>query len=289
MQHMLKIPFETPVQVLHLPVFEKYGVEVSIKRDDMIHPFISGNKWRKLKYVLEDAQQQNKSLLVSFGGAYSNHLLALACAGASIGFKTVGFVRGDAVSNPMLSLCRMFGMQLNFLDRESYTDKRKVFDQQFGENTSAYFIDEGGRGMLAVKGCEEIIPKDLDVNRVICAVGTGTTLAGIARAVGQMQGVAEGICVLKGAQEMDLEIAQMAGFPVKVHHSFHCGGYAKSNPELIDWIQDVASRTGILFDQVYTGKMLLAIKHLTEQGYYKRGERLLLIHTGGLMGLLSRL
>lgn len=286
---MFEIPFETPVQVLHMPVFDSFGVEVSIKRDDMIHPFISGNKWRKLKYVLKDAQLQDKSILVSFGGAYSNHLLALASAGASFGFKTVGFVRGEAVNNPMLSLCNMFGMQLNFVSRDNYTDKRKLFDQNFGENLEAYFIDEGGRGMFAVKGCEEILAQQVDFDRVICAVGTGTTLAGIARAAKRQNRIAEGVCVLKGAGQMDLEIEQMAGFPVKVHHAFHCGGYAKTNPELIQWIHDVASQTGILLDQVYNGKMALAVKVLIEQGYYNRGERLLLIHTGGLMGLLSQL
>ncbi|MFA6261025.1 MAG: pyridoxal-phosphate dependent enzyme [Bacteroidia bacterium] len=286
---MFEIPFETPVQVLRMPVFESYGVEVSIKRDDMIHPFISGNKWRKLKYVIDDAQLQDKKILVSFGGAYSNHLLALACAGATSGFTTVGFVRGDAVTNPMLSLCRIFGMELNFVSREDYSDKRKLFDQHFGKNPKAYFIDEGGRGMLAVKGCEEILAQHVDFDRVICAVGTGTTLVGIAQAAKRQNRMAEGVCVLKGAGLMDLEIEQMAGFQVKVHHAFHCGGYAKTNPELMQWIHAIASQTGILLDQVYTGKMALAVKILIEQGYYKRGERLLLIHTGGLMGLLSQL
>lgn len=288
---MLELTFEPPVQELHLPVFKQHNIRVFMKREDLIHPFISGNKWRKLKYVLEDAKVQHKTTLVSFGGAYSNHLVALACAGAMYGFKTVAFVRGEEVQNHMLGLCKTYGMQLQFVSRESYKNKQKLYSDFATDDT--YFIDEGGKGSLAAKGCEEMLLSVDGYTHVVCAVGTGTTFAGLINAANKKGIRAEGICVLKGAEEIEEDIVQLLNENREtknwhLHHQFHVGGYAKVNPEVFAFIDDFASQTGILLDQVYTAKMMLGVMALVTGNYFKKGDKILTIHTGGLLGLLSR-
>jgi 1-aminocyclopropane-1-carboxylate deaminase len=285
---MLELPFEPVIQPINWPAFEKAGVSVSIKRDDLIHPFVSGNKWRKLKYVLRDAAAQGKGTLVSFGGAYSNHLVALACAGAMYHFRTVAFVRGEPIHNHMLGLCQTWGMELHFVSREAYKNKQELFDTH--ATPDWYFIDEGGKGTLAAKGCEEMLQGVTGFTHVMCAIGTGTTFAGLAKAATTKGVRADGVCVLKGAEAMDDTIEKAIGHATgwKVHHQFHSGGYAKTPPELYAFIDAFAQHTGILLDQVYTGKMMMAAIALVEQGYYQKGDNLLLIHTGGLLGLLSR-
>lgn len=285
---MLELPFEPLIQPISWSAFSEAGVEVFMKREDTIHPFVSGNKWRKLKYVLRDAQAQHKNTLVSFGGAYSNHLVALACAGAMHHFRTVAFVRGEEVNNHMLGLCKTWGMELYFVSREAYKNKQELFENH--ATPDWYFIDEGGRGELAAKGCEEILKDAQGFTHVVCAIGTGTTFAGLAKAAAGKGMWADGICVLKGAEEMDAAIEQAIGQKDgwMVHHRFHGGGYAKTTPELYAFIDAFAQQTGVLLDQVYTGKMMMAVIALVEQGYYQKGDRVLLIHTGGLLGLLSR-
>jgi 1-aminocyclopropane-1-carboxylate deaminase len=284
---MLELLFEPPIQPIQLPVFAEHNIEVFMKREDLIHPFISGNKWRKLKYVLQDAQSQGKNTLVSFGGAYSNHLVALACAGAMYGFNTIAFVRGEEVTNHMLGLCRTYGMELKFVDRESYKNKEKLYADFASED--CYFIDEGGKGILAAKGCEEILNGVENFSRIICAVGTGTTFAGLVNGAAKKNMTVEGICVLKGAQDIEKEVEELIGSNRNwnMHHEFHGGGYAKTTPELFNFIDEFASQTGILLDQVYTAKMVLGVISLVKKEHYRSGEKLLLVHTGGLLGLLS--
>jgi 1-aminocyclopropane-1-carboxylate deaminase len=284
---MMELPFNPPIQHINLPEFNANGVTVYIKRDDMLHPFVSGNKWRKLFYVLDDAQQKGCTHLVSFGGAYSNHLVALACAGAIYHFKTTAFVRGEEGNNHMLNLCKLYGMQLIFVSREAYKNKPELYQQFAQQNNHTYFIDEGGKGELAAKGCTHILNDAEGFTHTVCAVGTGTTLAGLAQGAKHKNITAEGICVLKGAEEMDKEIAALAGFDVKVHHEFSCGGYAKTNTELLDFMQHFAQHSGILLDQVYTAKMMLAISKLIAQKYYPANSKILTIHTGGLLGMMS--
>lgn len=284
---MMELPFNPPIQHINLPEFNAHGVTVYMKRDDMLHPFVSGNKWRKLFYVLDDAQQKGCNHLVSFGGAYSNHLVALACAGAMYHFKTTAFVRGEEVNNHMLNLCKLYGMQLIFVSREAYKNKPELYQQFAQQNTHTYFIDEGGKGELAAKGCTHILDDADGFTHTVCAVGTGTTLAGLAIGAQRKNIAAEGICVLKGAEAMDQEIAALAGFDVKVHHEFSCGGYAKTNTELLEFMQHFAQHTGILLDQVYTAKMMLAVSKLIAQKYYPANSKILTIHTGGLLGMMS--
>ncbi len=284
---MLELPFNPPVQQIHLPAFN--NINVFIKRDDMLHPFVSGNKWRKLQYVLADAKQQQQTHLVSFGGAYSNHLVALACAGAMYNFKTTAFVRGEEVSNHMLNLCKLYGMQLIFVSRQDYLNKQVLYDEFASKNPLTYFIDEGGKGPLAIKGCTHILDGVTNITHTICAVGTGTTLAGLAQAAKLKSIIAEGVCVLKGAQKMDDEVDDLAGYKVKIHHQFNAGGYAKTTPELMGFIKYFAANTGILLDQVYTAKMMLAVQQLALQNYYPEGSNVLAIHTGGLLGMITML
>lgn len=281
----------TPIQQLNFDLFKQKQIEVFMKRDDLIHPFISGNKWRKLKFILDDAMAKNKKHLISFGGAYSNHLNALACAGATFGFKTTGFVRGEEISNHMIELNKLWGMELIFVDRTSYKNKQELFNAVFGDNEHAYFIDEGGAGDLGAKGCEEIVYElNEPFDKIFCPVGTSTTLQGITQAIQKkkLPTIAEGICVLKGAEEIDENLKRLnLQYLYKMHYRFHEGGYAKTTIELLDFIKMFSSHTGILLDQIYTGKMMKAVFELAEENYFSANSKIMCVHTGGLMGLLS--
>ncbi|UKJ06518.1 1-aminocyclopropane-1-carboxylate deaminase/D-cysteine desulfhydrase [Solitalea lacus] len=283
----------SPVEELKDDLFDQKQVRVFIKRDDLIHPFISGNKWRKLKYVLADARSLDKTHLVSFGGAYSNHLLALACAGAMFNFKTTGIVRGDEprILNHQLFLCKQFGMELQFVSREKYRQKEDLYNDRFGNDAQTYFIDEGGAGSLALPGCAEIL-NELHENydHIFLACGTGTTLAGIALGAAQQHLTTriEGVAVLKGADFLYTDIQQLIGSEATytLHLDYHQGGYAKTNPGYLNWLYSF-NKKGLLLDHVYTGKMMYAVFDLIQKDYFKPGSKILTIHTGGLIGLLG--
>ncbi|GAB1463905.1 1-aminocyclopropane-1-carboxylate deaminase/D-cysteine desulfhydrase [Pedobacter sp.] len=270
------------------------GTTLSIKRDDLIDPFISGNKWRKLKYILLDAAKHNKNHLVTFGGAYSNHLLATAAAAAKHHLQVTAFVRGEEVNNPMLSLCKIFGMQLYFVDRESYKNKPRLYELHFGSNQSAYFIDEGGASEEATIGCTEIIDElNEQFDYIFCAAGTGTTAAGLLKGINQLdlETQLHVIPVLKGGDFIKDEIFKYEKNLTKLHlHTdYHFGGYAKTTPELISFIKDFTSKTGVLIDPVYTGKMFYAINDLIESKQISKDAKILAIHTGGLFGILGKI
>jgi 1-aminocyclopropane-1-carboxylate deaminase len=277
---------------LHFDLFKEKQIELYIKREDLIHPFIAGNKWRKLNYILQDAIAKNKRHLVTFGGAFSNHLLAVACAGAKYHFTTTGLVRGEEVNNHMLALCRWFGMHLIFVEREAYRDKVKLFEENFSDSNEAYFIDEGGAGELGAKGCGEIL-KDIqnEYSHVFCSVGTGCTIEGLIAYANEnkMPTRIEGVVVLKGEDflQKQLENKNFNQANWRLHQGFHEGGYAKTNPELLAFIQYFAAQTGILIDQVYEGKMMKAIFTLAKENYFKKGSKILAIHCGGTLGMLS--
>jgi 1-aminocyclopropane-1-carboxylate deaminase len=288
---MIDLPIYSPVEEIVNPLFSSKGVQLFIKRDDMIHPFISGNKWRKLKYILQDAKKMQKGHLVTFGGAHSNHLLATACAAAKFGFRSTGIVRGENVENETLLLCRLFGMQLIFADRESYRDKHGLFNRNFGNDSEAFFIDEGGAGNLAAKGCSELIDELPAVyDHLFCAAGTGTTAAGILSGINRksMATKMHVIPVLKGADFLKQEIENLCNrVSFEFHNEYHFGGYAKTNDELLTFIKDFTSSTGILIDPVYTGKLLFAIYDLISKEHFARGSRILAVHTGGITGILG--
>ncbi|WP_052266341.1 1-aminocyclopropane-1-carboxylate deaminase/D-cysteine desulfhydrase [Pedobacter kyungheensis] len=278
----------SPVQKIVLAPFNN----LFVKRDDLIDPYISGNKWRKLKYILAKAKAENKTHLVTFGGAYSNHLVATAAAAARSGLKATAFVRGETVKNEMLLLCSLFGMELIFTDRESYRDKHQLFESHFANNAEAYFVDEGGASAEATLGCAEIIGELTETyDHIFCAAGTGTTAAGLLKGIQQQQLAAKlhVVPVLKGGGFIADEIARYTTTDkqLALHLDYHFGGYAKTTPELIHFIKMFTAQTGLLLDPVYTAKMFYAISDLEKKGQLHRDERILAIHTGGLMGLFG--
>ncbi|RZL17599.1 MAG: 1-aminocyclopropane-1-carboxylate deaminase/D-cysteine desulfhydrase [Pedobacter sp.] len=278
----------SPIQHLQL----NCSPNLYVKRDDLIDPFISGNKWRKLKYLIAEAQNQNKTHLVTFGGAYSNHLLATAATCARFNLKSSAFVRGEEVSNEMLMLSKLYGMQLIFVDRESYRDKQNLFNSHFADDKDCLFIDEGGASYEATLGCAEIIDElDQHFDHIFCAAGTGTTVAGLLKGLNKhgLNTKLHIISALKGGDFLEQEIAKYENDLSKLvlHTNYHFGGYAKTTPELISFIKSFVAETGILIDPVYTAKMFYAIKDLTAQGIIKTDAKVLAIHTGGLFGILG--
>jgi 1-aminocyclopropane-1-carboxylate deaminase len=288
----IELDFFSPVQPIKNKLFDAIGVNVFVKRDDLIHPIISGNKWRKLKYTLKKAVTQNRTHLVTFGGAYSNHLLATSAAAAQFGLKSTGIVRGEQVENDMLFLCRLHGMKLIFADRERYRDKQTLFNQYFANNQDSFFIEEGAASIEGAKGCSEIIaelPETYD--HIFCACGTGTTAAGIINGINDanLPTLFNGIPVLKNGAFLRTEIEQYlnASYLFKLHTDYHFGGYGKTTPELITFIKQFVADTGILIDPVYTGKMFFAIYDLAAKNYFKPGDNILAIHSGGMWGILG--
>ena len=278
----------SPVQKIAFGSFNK----LFVKRDDLIDPYISGNKWRKLKYILARAKEENKTHLVTFGGAYSNHLVATAAAASRSGLTATAFVRGEEVKNEMLLLCSLFGMKLIFTDRESYRDKQKLFQQHFANDTQAYFIDEGGASAEATIGCSEIIGELTETyDHIFCAAGTGTTAAGLLQGIQRhnLKTKLHIIPVLKGASFIKDEITKYTPLSshLELHHNYHFGGYAKTTPELIEFIKTFTAQTGLLLDPVYTAKMFYAILDLHQKGIIGTDENVLAVHTGGLMGLFG--
>jgi len=263
-----------------------------VKRDDLIDPYISGNKWRKLKYILKDAMSKGKTHLVTFGGAYSNHLVATAAAAARAGLKSTAFVRGEEVSNEMLVICKLFGMNIIFSDRTQYRNKQMLYQLNFGEDNTTYFVDEGGASEEAVKGCADIISElSTHYDHIFCAAGTGTTAAGLLRGINQhkLRTQLHVIPVLKGGAFLASEIRRYENNTsnLKLHTDYHFGGYAKTTSELLNFIKTFTSSTGILIDPVYTAKMFYAIYDLANKNYFKSDEKVLAIHTGGLLGILG--
>jgi 1-aminocyclopropane-1-carboxylate deaminase len=290
----MNIDFEifSPVHQIHDKLFDEKGLKVFIKRDDLIHPIISGNKWRKLKYLLRQAYQEGKTHLVTFGGAYSNHLLATAAAAARFGFKSTGIVRGEEVNNDTLFLCRLHGMDLLFTDRESYRDKPALFNQYFSSDNQAFFIDEGGASALGAKGCSELIDELTGTyDHVFCACGTGTTAAGIINGLAghNLHTKFNGVPVLKNGEFLRKDIDKFLDQSTDylLHTEYHFGGYGKITDELIQFIKRFTAATGILIEPVYTGKMLYAIYDLASKGHFIPGSSILAVHTGGIWGLLG--
>lgn len=279
--------------MLNHPLYAQKNIQVHIKRDDMIHPFISGNKWRKLKYNLREAAEHQKKKLLTFGGAWSNHLLATACAGATYGLATKGFVRGDAVTNPVLSMCKLFGMEICFVDRESYRDKEALF-AAMADSDAYYFIDEGGSGDLAARGCALLIDElEGDYDHIVCAAGTGTTAAGLAMGIdgNGLHTMLHVVPVLKGGEFIreDMAALQAPLSQTVLHTDYHFGGYAKTKPALIEFVKAFVAQTGIMIEPTYTGKAMYALHDLIEKDYFEKDSKILFVHTGGLTGLLGML
>ncbi len=270
-----------------------HNISVSVKREDLLHPFVSGNKFRKLKYNLLQANEENQTTLLSFGGAFSNHIAAVAFAGQENGFKTIGIIRGDELGdkineNPTLSFARNCGMQLEFVSREEYRLKSETtflenLKQKFGD---FYQVPEGGTNALAVKGCEEILTdEDAQFDYVCCAVGTGGTISGIINSIILPHQKVLGFPALKG----DFLKEEIRNFATNENweliSEYHFGGYGKVSPELIDFINRFYATTQIPLDPIYTGKMVFGVINLIERNYFPENTKILLIHTGGIQGI----
>ena len=273
------------------------GVSLFIKREDKLHQFISGNKYRKLKYNLVEARKQEKTTLITFGGAYSNHIAATAASGSEFGFKTIGVIRGEELAdnleevlqqNSTLKFASKHNMQFHFVSRSAYRDKTS---QQFIDNLKQQFGDfnlvpEGGTNTFAVKGCEEILTKQDEIFNVICSsVGTGGTISGIINSTEKHQKTI-GFSALKGDfLQNEIEKYVLTNKNWSLNTNYHFGGYAKVSETLIKFINKFKQETGIPLDPVYTGKMLFGIVDLIKKGYFENGTSILAIHTGGLQGI----
>jgi 1-aminocyclopropane-1-carboxylate deaminase/D-cysteine desulfhydrase-like pyridoxal-dependent ACC family enzyme len=274
--------------------FRKHDLKTDVLRLDKIHPEISGNKWFKLKYYLERAVLTQKDKLISFGGAYSNHLLALAAAARLYGFASVGLIRGEEpdILSPVLVTLKQFGMELRFLSRAEYDRQKKSLRLSELEEyeQQSLLIPEGGGGRDGVRGAEEIL-KDFPIEKythICCAVGTGTTLAGIINSTSAYQKKI-GVSILKGTRHLEPLSPEWITFPgdldnVQMIHEDHFGGYARYTKDLITFMNQTYASSGIPTDFVYTGKLFYSVVRMAEINAFPAGSRILILHTGGLPG-----
>jgi 1-aminocyclopropane-1-carboxylate deaminase len=276
----------------HLHTVFPNAISLHIKREDLLHPIISGNKFRKLKYNIEEAKKQNKKVLLTFGGAFSNHIVAVAGAGKEYGFETIGVIRGEELKdkiseNPSLLQAQQSGMKFVFISREQYRLKEtpdfiEQLRKDFGE---FYLLPEGGTNELAIKGCEEILTEtDSQFTHICTSIGTGGTITGIINSSANNQNII-GFSSLKGdfLQNDITKFANKQNWTVNCE--YHFGGYGKVTDELIDFINDFYLKHQIPLDPIYTGKMMFGIMNLIENNYFPANSKILAIHTGGLQGI----
>lgn len=304
MQHQLNLNLPSSVELIDYKLFTDFEVKVYIKRDDLIHQEVSGNKWRKLKLNLEKFYQGKYESLITFGGAYSNHISAVAAIGGELNIKTIGIIRGEeltANSNATLQRAAAHGMELVFVDRETYSwryevDYKNALRERFG---NALVIEEGGANFLGVMGCTEIVSEmDFIPDYFILPAGTGTTAAGILMASDTAKVIA--VPVFKNGDFIRDEIAELLRYAgldddllaekldlLTLATDFDFGGYGKFNAELIGFMNHIYQSTQLKLDQIYTAKMFYALCNWIETGKIKRGSTVVAIHTGGLQGALS--
>ena len=289
------IPDILPVRKIVEKFFLEKEVSVSVLRLDLIHPYISGNKWFKLKYNIEEFLLQKKECLVTFGGAYSNHIVATAAAGKEFGIKTIGIIRGDELnenSNPSLKFASACGMKLFFVSREEYKlmrDSGSIIDRILSELPipfpGFYLLPEGGSNSLSVKGCAEIVKLIYsDFDFIICACGTGATLAGISTALNENQ-KAIGISVIQGEKFLQRDILNLNGNKnnFQLINEYNFGGYAKSDVPLNLFCENFSSMNGFKIEPVYTGKLFFGLYELIKKDFFKRGSKVIAVHTGGVL------
>lgn len=267
-------------------------VELHILREDQIYPSISGNKFRKLKYNLEEFSKGNYDAILTFGGAYSNHISATAAAGKEFNIPTIGIIRGEELSekiaeNPTLSFAQKTGMKLKFISREQYRNKSnpEFLEKLKSEFGNIYILPEGGTNELAIKGCEEILNENTrEFNYIACAVGTAGTISGIVK-YSENQQIILGFPALKDSGFLSDEINRFTNRSnFKLIKDYHFGGYAKVNNELLEFINDFKRQFGVTLDAVYTGKMMFGIFQLIQSGFFPKGTKILAVHTGGIQG-----
>ncbi|MEI8572764.1 1-aminocyclopropane-1-carboxylate deaminase/D-cysteine desulfhydrase [Methylomonas sp. LW13] len=284
----------SPLTRINDPELADRQLELWIKRDDLLHPIISGNKWRKLKYILNHALYAGVDCIVSMGGAYSNHLHALAFTGKTLGLKTIGYIRGErpAQLNATLHDLLDWGMELRFVSRSDYRQLRdyKGHDSLPELQAGQYWLPEGGATDLALRGVAELVDEiDVGFDTLAVACGTGTTLAGLLTSPLTQQAI--GVAALKGGDFLIDDVEQLLNKRGMNSHAdcrilvdYHFGGFAKTTPALLAFMQDFQHRHGIELEPIYTGKLLFALYDLIRKGYFSAGQRIVAIHTGGLQG-----
>ncbi len=291
----------SPIEKIQEDLFDEHKLHVSVLREDKNHPLIQGNKLRKLTYNLLNSKKKGNKTLLTFGGAYSNHIAAVAAAGKEFGFHTIGIVRGEEKLplNPTLSLCTQNGMELHYEDRTTYKlkntqDYKEHLRNKFG---SFYLIPEGGTNYYAINGCMEIIERYDEYDYICCPIGTGGTVAGITIS-NQGKSKILGFSSLKGGEFLTQEIRSQIHSVVndeeltdEVLHSFelvtdfHFGGYAKITEDLLNFVRKFYSSHQIKWDLLYNGKMAYGVYEMIKQGFFPEHSRILLVHTGGIQGI----
>jgi len=286
----------TPLVKLESPFLTNHQINLYVKRIDLIHPHISGNKWYKLYYNILEAKELNKDTLLTFGGAYSNHIYATAAAGKEFNFKTIGIIRGEEhlPLNPTLRFAKDCGMEIHYVDRSKYRNKTntnfiKELKNKYG---NLYLLPEGGTNSLALKGCSEIIGTiDIKFDYICTPCGTGGTLSGLICGLNLTQ-KAIGFSVLKGGgflvDDVKKHIKNYNGNEYKnwnIYLDYHFGGYAKITKELISFIQKFEKEFQIPIEPIYSGKMFYGLLDLIKKGEFKRETKIIVLHTGGLQGL----
>ncbi|PZT86122.1 MAG: 1-aminocyclopropane-1-carboxylate deaminase [Acinetobacter sp.] len=272
-------------------LMDQPDIHLDLKRLDLIHPHISGNKFYKLKYNLQHAKQLGQDTLITFGGAFSNHIAATAYAAHYFGFNSIGIIRGEELAdqrlNHTLATASQFGMQLEFINRQDYRNKEQpdFLAELQSRFPNAYIIPEGGTNSLAIQGCKEILSEQDRQNYdvICCAVGTGGTITGLIESSHFNQNIL-GFSALKG-DFLTSDVTHLtAKKNWKIIDEYCCGGYAKTSAQLIEFIQFFEKQYQIPLEPIYTGKMLFGIFDLIEKAYFPPHTRFLAIHSGGLQG-----
>lgn len=273
------LPYKPTIEKLNSKLFAEKNVSVSVLRLDLLHPEVSGNKWFKLKYNLESAKNQNLDTILTFGGAFSNHIHATAAACKLLGLKSIGIIRGEEIAqtNPTLSSAMNNGMRLRFISRGEYKLKEEdsFIEKLKKEHGDFYLIPEGGNNALGEKGCKEILEGVTDFDHLFCACGTGTTFKGLSKKISSDQKLL-GISVLKGEGEMNSNNDVLT--------EYHFGGYAKYTAELLDFKKQFEKEHNIHLDYVYTSKLFFAVHDLISKDKIPANSKVLIIHSGGLQG-----
>ena len=292
----MQIP--SPLEKLELPIFEEKQLKVWVKRDDLIHPEISGNKWRKLKHNIQKYKNGNYKALLTFGGAYSNHILATAKVGFDFGIHTIGIIRGEEhlPLNPTLKKSTELGMEIQYVSRSDYKEKhtedyKEKLKKEFG---NVFIVPEGGGNVEGVLGCKDIVMEiEQDFDYILTDCGTGTTLAGIGLALKEHQKVI-GIPVLKGGGFIENEVrnfyaqiekAELFLPQIELETAYHFGGYAKHKPELLSFMRSFYEQTNVKTDPVYTGKLFYGFMDLVQKNRFPPHSKIVVVHTGGLQGI----
>jgi 1-aminocyclopropane-1-carboxylate deaminase len=264
--------------------------KVDLLRLDVLHPIVSGNKFYKLQFYIADATNNGFSTVASFGGPYSNHIVALAFTAKEAGLKSIGYIRtnADEPITPSMAEAKGYGMELVYLGRTDFQTKKASVLQTNDAKSDTYFIDEGGYGVIGVKGAATILTEQdsAQYDYIVCAIGTGTMLAGIVHAALPHQKVI-GIPVLKNEGSIEAEINALLidkNRPYTLLHQFHQGGYAKTNPTMIDFMNRLWDTEKIPTDIVYTSKLLFGVEQLINENYFEKDTSILVLHSGGLQG-----